>query len=306
MTFSPLISGTIPHSNKYNKRLEEPSRVIQHHWAGTSGGDKSLADPNAKKSATYVIYDDGRIFGQVPEEFRPWTSGGPTADNPSITIEVQNSTGAPEWAISEKAQRAIEQLVAEIATRRGWGDLNATNYRGHREFAATACPGPYLWARLPEIRHNANAIKNGGTVAPKPPTEQVSTDQRVILATDGIRGPETVGQWQLVMDTPFDKVISKPKSSLIIADQEYLNRVVGPEHQRNLHGRSSLVEDGSEGPKTVVVRQFMLRNFVALGHQINLIGKPLEFDSINGPLTNIVHQFALNHAATGSREYGRV
>lgn len=133
-----------------------------------------------------------------------------------------------------------------------------------------------------------------------------NADGSLTIAVDGDRGVGTIGRWQEVMGTYVDGYITRPKSDLIIADQEYLNRVVGPEHQRNLHGRSSLVEDGSEGPKTIVVRQFMLRNFVYLGHQINLIGKPLEFDSINGPLTNKVHQFALNHATSGSREYGRV
>lgn len=160
MTFSPLISGTIPSHGKYNSRPGGITRVIQHHWADTTlGGQAALENPNTKKSVNYLVHTDGVILGQVPEEFRPWTSGGAVADNPSITIECQNSTGGPEWAVSGAAIDSIARLIADIAARRGFGSLNRTNYRGHREFAATACPGPYLWPRLQPIAAAANALR---------------------------------------------------------------------------------------------------------------------------------------------------
>src|SRR5450830_488497 len=137
MTFSSLISGTIPNHGKYNARPGKVTRVIQHHWAGTTGGIERLSNPTQKALATYLVLSDGRILGQVPEEFRPWTSGGATADNPSITIECQNSTGAPDYKVSDAAFNSIVRLLADIATRHGFGSLTPTNYRGHREFAAT-------------------------------------------------------------------------------------------------------------------------------------------------------------------------
>ena len=163
MTFSSLISGTIPNHGKYNSRPGKVTRVIQHHWGGVAGGIERLSNPTQKASATYLVLSDGRILGQVPEEFRPWTSGGATADNPSITIECQNSTGAPDYKVSDAAVNAIEHLLADVAARHGFGSLTPTNYRGHREFAATACPGPYLWPRLQSIRDAANALR-GSTI----------------------------------------------------------------------------------------------------------------------------------------------
>lgn len=307
MTFSPLISHTIPHHNKYNERPGAITRIIQHHWAATTlSGEQALGSPKTKKSVTYLVYNDGRIAGQVPEEFRPWTSGGPAADNPSITIEVQNETGAPEWRISSAAQNSIERLIAEIAARRGWGALTSVNYTGHRQFAQTACPGPYVWPRLPEIRANANAINQGGTPQPKPPTTQPPASTLPPLVIDGSRGPKTISKWQETMGTPIDGVISKPESTLIKADQTFLNASVGTEHIQNLTGKPWLDVDGDEGEKTIIVRQFLLRNWVNPVHQQNLIGHLLDFDGILGPETNKVHQFALNHSTPGSKTYGQV
>lgn len=169
MTYSPLTNSTAPHHNKYSSRFGTPiSRVIVHHWAGTRGGDTRLTDPNQEVSANYILYSDGTLVSQVPEEFRAWTSGSPAADNPSITIETQNSAAGGDWPVSDAAIQKLTELIADIARRYGWGGVGDSNVAGHREFVATACPGPYLWERLPQITANANAMVQGGGPAPAP------------------------------------------------------------------------------------------------------------------------------------------
>ena len=172
MTHSPLATRAVPHHGKYGSRDGRPiTRVIQHHWAGP-GGDARLANPTQQASSTYLIYSDGTIAVQVPEEFRPWTSGSYAADVNAITIEVENSSyqkhgnddHPDSWAISDAAYNAIVRLLADVATRYGWGSITDDRYRGHREFSATACPGGYLWTRLPQIRAAANAAIKGGVV----------------------------------------------------------------------------------------------------------------------------------------------
>ena len=164
MTFSPLIGGTLPHHNKH--RGKGPvNRIVVHHWAGTSGGDAHLANPNSDVSATYVLYSDGTLKGQVPEEFRPWTTG-PTGDAGSVTVETQNSSGAPNWGIDARAQEKLAQLMADLSNRYGWGELKrGTNVRVHQDFASTACPGPSMLAALPNIIARANQLR-AGAVAP--------------------------------------------------------------------------------------------------------------------------------------------
>ena len=177
MTFSPLISGTIPHHNKYNDRQgTKIARMIQHHHAAfTDAGVNRLEDPNAQASANYVILTDGRILGQVPEEFRAWTSGGYDIDKNAITFEVQNSSGQVNgndndpnsWKISNAAYNSLINLIADVAKRNRLGVVSAGNYIGHRQVGQTACPGGYLWNKMANTRAAANAILNaGGTIKP--------------------------------------------------------------------------------------------------------------------------------------------
>ncbi len=166
MTFSPLASRSVAHHNKH--RGKGPvNRLVIHHWAGTSGGDAHLMNPNSDASASYILYGSGELVGQVPEELRPWTTG-PTGDAGSVTVETQNSTGAPEWKVSDAAVEKLAQLAADLSNRYGWGPLNRTNVRGHREFGSTACPGPYLYPRLDAIVARANQIRGGQAPTPAP------------------------------------------------------------------------------------------------------------------------------------------
>jgi len=174
MTFSPLISGTIPHHNKFSSRNGSPiTRLIQHHWAGTGGGIERMSDPNQQASCTYVVLSDGQILGHVPEEYRPWTSGSAEADTPSVTIEVQNTGGQvngndsdpSSWPISEAAYGAIVRLLIDVAQRHGWGAIDGNTYLGHRQFYQTACPGGFLWARMDQTRQLANQLLIGGIAA---------------------------------------------------------------------------------------------------------------------------------------------
>lgn len=173
MVQSALVTRTVPHHNKLGARNGRSiDRIIQHHWAGP-GGDARLANPGQQASSNYLIYSDGTIAIQVPEEYRAWTSGSFEADVNSITIEVENSSyqkhgndNHPDsWAISDAAYNAIVALLADVSRRYGWGGITDDRYRGHREFSSTACPGGYLWARMADIRAHANAAL-GSTFVP--------------------------------------------------------------------------------------------------------------------------------------------
>lgn len=159
MTFSKLIAGTIRNNGKYSTRLHPISGMIMHHAAGTNFDVvKNMMEAPYEKyqlSANYLIHNDGRIFGCVPEEYRAFTSADPDWDGRSITFECINETGAPKWTISKAAQEAIAQLLADVAERYDFTPTRppASNRRkgnvfGHGELYkffgasyATACPG---------------------------------------------------------------------------------------------------------------------------------------------------------------------
>jgi LysM repeat protein len=192
MTFSPLTNGTAPHHNKFSSRFGTPiKRVIVHHWAGVRGGDSRLTNPNEQVSANYILYSDGRLVGQVPEENRAWTSGSPAADNQSITVETQNTEVGGDWPVSDAAIAKLTELIADVARRYGWGSVGDSNVIGHREVYATACPGPYLFSRLPAITESANSmLQGGGGSTPAPaPSGSISDLADAVLRGDYGNGP---------------------------------------------------------------------------------------------------------------------
>lgn len=189
MTFSPLTNDTAPHHNKFASRNGVGVvRVIVHHWAGVIGGDTRLTNPDQEVSANYILYSDGTLVGQVPEEYRAWTSGSWAADAPSITVETQNSAVGGDWPVSDAAIAKLTELIADVANRYGWGGVGEDNVIGHREVYATACPGEYLFSRLPEITANANAMVQGGSVpspAPAPaPSGSISDLADAVMRGD--------------------------------------------------------------------------------------------------------------------------
>jgi hypothetical protein len=222
MTFSPLISGTVPHNGKYSSRQGRPVlKVVQHHWAGTGGGIERMTGPD-QASTTYLVLTDGRILGHVPEEFRPWTSGSFEADGDAITIEVQNISGSvngndnhPDaWKVSDAAYNSIIALLADVARRYGWGGISASNYRGHREFGSTACPGGYLWNRMNKTRAAAQALFSGGiqaqaTITPIPEEDEMTTEDTQYLKDKAARAEQLLLSFQSVLTDPVTGVIKQ-------------------------------------------------------------------------------------------------
>lgn len=287
MTFSPLISGTVPHHNKYSSRQGRAiTRVNQHHHAAwTEAGLARLVNPSAQASSTYIIMTDGRILGQVPEEFRPWTTSTFEADAPAITIEVQNISGQvhgddshpDSWKISDAALNSIVRLLADIAKRYNWGGIAAGNYRGHREFWATACPGGYLWSRMDKTRAAAQALySNGSAVVPAtPPTANKTIWQLSEEVIDGLHGSgdarkRSLGKNYDAVQALVNRrlgvgpVAAKPKSIAQLADEVLAGKHgAGEARKRSLGAQYTAVQNeinrrlggGGVAPKAVNIYQ---------------------------------------------------
>lgn len=177
MTQSALATRVVPHHNKLSSRQGRAIlKFLPHHWAGLGGGDARLMDPNQQASANYIIYNDGTIAVQVPEEYRAWTSGSFEADGDAITVEVQNEStqingnddDPGSWRISQAAQNSLIKLAADVAKRYGWGAVTQTNWVMHRMFYPTACPGGFMMANRPNFINKAHALLTGKAGAPAP------------------------------------------------------------------------------------------------------------------------------------------
>ena len=172
MTYSTRVNRTLYTDKSHDRGGYTVQRVIVHGWAGLTGGIERLVYSDDEASANYIGLSDGSMIGSVPEERRAWTSGSYDVDAQSITVEIQNTTTAPNWQVSEASINALVELIADIARRYGWGYVDRSRVRGHREFAATECPGPFLYGYLDGIITRVNSLLRSGshTSAPTGPS----------------------------------------------------------------------------------------------------------------------------------------
>lgn len=287
--------------------------VTVHETANTSKGAGAAAHANlqtrsnVRQASWHWSVDDKEAVQSFHHNIRCWHAGTTAGNNNSIAVEIcVNSDGDFTKTVSNAAE-----LVADILREKGAG---VSALRQHEDWSGKDCPnflrdgskGPTWDSFVGQVRSLLSGEPASGGGKPSSGLGR-NRDGSLTIAQDGIRGAATISRWQEVMGTPIDGKINKKDSALIKADQEFLNSVVAPGHQRNLNaGESQLDVDGVEGEKTIRTRQFWLRNAMNVQHQINLIGHPLDFDGINGRDTNKVLQFALNNATTGTKRYGQI
>lgn len=162
MSNSSLVSYVriSPHKNSPRKNVID--KITIHHMAGNMTVEKCGDLFQTKKaSSNYGIGTDGRVGMYVEEKDRSWCSSSSANDNRAITIEVANNSGAPNWTVSDKAYATLIDLCVDICKRNGIEKLNWTgnssgNLTVHQFFDATACPGPYLMGRMPQIAAEVN------------------------------------------------------------------------------------------------------------------------------------------------------
>ena len=166
MTRSTLTNVAVPaHSSNFTaKRNNKVMKITVHHIAGVlsaEGIGRLFQNASRNASSNYGIGNDGKIGNYVPEESRAWTSSNATNDNQAITIEVSNSGGAPNWPVSEAAWNSLVNLCVDICRRYNFRlSYNGTaseSLTRHNMFAATACPGPTLQSRCPELARIVNS-----------------------------------------------------------------------------------------------------------------------------------------------------
>ena len=164
MSNSPLASYTALSPNCSPRTAGKIDRITIHHMAAVGTAEQCgeiFASPSRGASANYGVGNDGRIGLYVPEDKRAWTSSSLSNDNRAVTIEVSNSAAEYPWPVSGAAYRSLIALCVDICRRNGIKRLSYTgdtsgNLTAHRWFAATQCPGQYLYERFPAIAEEVN------------------------------------------------------------------------------------------------------------------------------------------------------
>ena len=143
--------------NSTNPRTSNINKITIHHVAGNLSVEEIgdvFAPISRQASANYGIDSNGYVGLYVEEKNRAWTSSNFHNDNQSVTIEIANDGGAPDWHVSDKALEKLVELCVDICKRNGIKKLNYTydtsgNLTRHNMFTSTVCPRPVFTKQVP-------------------------------------------------------------------------------------------------------------------------------------------------------------
>lgn len=183
MSNSPLVDYTRLSPSCNSPRRHSIDTITIHHMAGNLSVETcGQVFQTRQASSNYGVDSKGRVGLYVDEGDRSWASSSPANDHRAVTIEVANCAAAPDWPVSDAAWAKLIELTADICRRNGisrlvWGEnksdrvghRNGCNMTVHRDFTATACPGPYLMEQMPRLAAAVNARL--GAAEPQPPAE---------------------------------------------------------------------------------------------------------------------------------------
>ena len=277
MTHSALTNQIRLSSQNSSRNGTRIDTFLIHHQAGTNDDAviNSMVSGSKQVSANYTISNEGRLTLVVDEDFRAWTSGsssdggkGAQWDRRSVTVEIENEAGAPDWPISAAAIETAAKLLIDLKDRYG-----VTNVLGHRDLwnlyqasYATFCPGPDTVNR---IVARANELSAGGfTPGAGQPTPGGNTgagiDYAYGLTTEAQMALQREGEkrnlYTGIVDGIFGAMSVKSTQQLLknegFLDAGYVvDGIPGPKYGRGLQGLAQRGGytgplDGVPGPAT--------------------------------------------------------
>ena len=181
MTNSALATIIRLSPNKTSPRNHAADTISIHVMQGQLSANSCGAifeNPKRQASSNYGIGKAGDTALYVKESDRSWCTSSKANDNRAITIEVASDKTAP-YKVTDAAYNALLDLVTDICRRNGikklvWSNdkktrinhWNGANMTVHRDFAAKACPGDYLYKRMGQIADEVNR-RLGQNAAPQ-------------------------------------------------------------------------------------------------------------------------------------------
>jgi len=229
------------HPNNYDNSRATVDKIVIHHAASTSFDSigQVFAQPGRGASAHYGVGQNNNVDQYVPENKTAWHCGNYPVNQRSIGIENVNSSGAPNWSVSDATKNTLVELCADIVRRNpSIGRLEyGRNLHGHKEVASpskpTACPMTLL-SFLPELARRVNElVAGGGGSAPTPQPGGKKSNEQIadeVLAGQWGNNPQRrekliaagydYGAIQAVVNARLGQSPSTPrKSDSVVADE---------------------------------------------------------------------------------------
>lgn len=172
MSNSKLVTYTQLSPNHYNGRTHVIDTLTIHCMAGQLTVQQCgniFASSSREASSNYGVDYNGKIGLYVDEKNGSWCTSSYENDNRAITIEVASDSFDP-YKVTSAAYKSLINLVYDICKRNKIKKLkwstdksdrmnhkNGCNMTVHRDYAQKACPGDYLYGKMPDIAKQVNA-----------------------------------------------------------------------------------------------------------------------------------------------------
>ena len=232
-----IVQITTNSSPRGNNRIE---RITPHCVVGQCSAvavaNMKHFKPGGCASATYIIGKDGEVLLNVPEDRRPWTTGGDKKvngrtgaqnDYKAITFECASDATTP-YAFRPAVYEKLVAMCIDICKRYGRNKLiwfstpqEAEAYKvkenemiltWHRWYATKSCPGDWMYSRGQDLANRVNAALGGVTPTPQPtptptptptPSGRVTVTCSLPMIKKGSKG-SAVKTWQTIVGTNAD------------------------------------------------------------------------------------------------------
>ena len=159
MSFQPdsrTVTSVVPSPNHEPRHARVDILVL--HYTGMTTEEEALArlvDREAKVSAHYFVYEDGRVVQMVPEQLRAWHAGvgswkhATDINARSIGIEIANP--GHEWGYRDFPDAQIDAVIALSRDIVGRHHIHRDRVLAHSDVAPARKNDPgerFPWARL--------------------------------------------------------------------------------------------------------------------------------------------------------------
>lgn len=167
--------------------------ITIHHNAGILSHEDILRVWTTRPSSAHFDVDGaGSVAQYVKVDEYAWAVGNTAGNQSSISIEMSNSTLAPDWQVAEVTWQEAARLAGWLFAHEIGARPDASNFFEHKHWSATGCPGPYVDSVWPQMVAAAQAAYDSfmGVVSPASTTQAVilpATPQALKL---GDKGPD--------------------------------------------------------------------------------------------------------------------
>lgn len=177
MSYSSLATYCNRTTQHWNGRFGNKICKITPHYMAAPMSGRQCADYFARNqrqaSSNYCIGINGDIACSVDEENAAWTSSSWWNDSQAITIEcgnIDNATGEMTQATWDSLVNLCVDVCKRYGFRLNYTGTSAGSLTMHKMYVATACPGAWLEARMPQLAKEVNARLDGSSVNVSTPT----------------------------------------------------------------------------------------------------------------------------------------